>query len=111
MSDSCDFTAPSSRNIDATLAQMRAEWEAFARYAVYRSEWRAGVWRRTVLHTNQTLAEARALQARETEALRLEPGYRGGLMSSPLIGFELEDAEATKARYRARHQQPERQAA
>ena len=95
---------------DAILAQMRADWCAVARYSVYRSEYSSiSGTRRSVLLTNRTYEDAREGQAKAEAALRAEPGYRGGCMTTPLIGIELEHPQETWTAYKELRAKPSRE--
>ncbi len=100
----CDIAKPvaiAPSRIDRHAAELETDWEAVARYRVYRSEFspRKGSTKRT-LHSGKTYDEARRLQAQAAAALKLEHGHREDVMSRPIISIEVENCEATFAAFK-----------
>lgn len=81
---------------DSWMAGYSADWESVARYSVYRGEfvYGRGVVR-TVLHTNRTYSEAKALQKELDKEIQKEPGYVASVMSRPMVDIALENHEET----------------
>ncbi len=106
---SCATAAATPPKTDKVLADMRADWQAVARYTVYRSEYpplRQQPDRD--LHTDVGYDEAQRLRVLEEVALTLEPGYPAGRMCRPLISLRLENPEATNVAYLALRAERER---
>ncbi|MDK9702453.1 MAG: hypothetical protein OEL20_04885 [Sulfuritalea sp.] len=100
----CDVTKPqedATPDMDRDLGELKADWHSVARYRVYRSqfEFGKGTSKRT-LHTNLHYEEACRTRVQEDATLRLEPGYHPDIMGRPMIGIELEQPEATYAKYK-----------
>ena len=90
----------SSSDMEAYCQALKDDWEAVARYSVYRAQYTCPVKTPTrILHSGLCWVDAQDAREKETRRLKAEPGYRGGLMSSPLIGIQLEDEVTTKAAY------------
>lgn len=87
--------------IDKSLQQMNEDWEAFARYTVYRNERDKPD---VILATGLTLGEARERVQSATAALEREPGYRPHVMSRAIISFRLENQAEAVAGSRARRE-------
>jgi hypothetical protein len=75
------------------LEALRAAWAAVARYRVLRKEPGKPD---QVLATDRRLDEARAIAAAENDAIARAPGFRL-VMSRPIAGIELENAEEARA--------------
>lgn len=80
------------------LAKLTDEWRRLARYSVYRTQGfavqRSEV--KTILHADQTYAQAIVQVSLAEAALRKEPGYRPWVMSRALIGMQLENPIAIR---------------
>lgn len=96
-SPSCASPEPTRPSLDATLAGLRADWQAVARYTVYRTEFRRAD---VILATGVDYPHALRLREEGEAHLRREPGYAPGRMGNPLISFRLEDPEGTQIAYR-----------
>jgi hypothetical protein len=78
-----------------TLEQMRAAWEAVARYRVIISERDRRGQRRRVLDEHLELAAARRLADQENARIQAAPDYRGA-WTAPLAMIELENPDEAR---------------
>lgn len=96
-SEQCASATPTGSEMP-DLTKSTDEWRRLARYSVYRTQGfavqRSEV--KTILHTDQTFAQAIAKVSLAEAALRKEPGYRPWVMSRALIGMQLENPIAIR---------------
>lgn len=89
-------------SIDENLEEMRAAWQAVARYRVYIDGWYP-IKKKVVLATGLRWDEARRRAAEQYQLLKQRNPEVRGRIGDDSVALELENAEEANAAYRGRH--------